>query len=67
MAEDIYISTTDADGHEISGTYTAPGNIVRVTLSVNGHVMSEHLHGTSAEDLAKLLLLKLDRKRRGKS
>jgi hypothetical protein len=36
MAEDMYIVTEDADGHEISGTYKVTDDIIRVTLSANG-------------------------------
>jgi len=67
MAEDVYIVTEDADGHEISGTYRVTDDIIRVTLSANGHSIREHLRGTAAEELAKFLLLKLDRIKRGVS
>ena len=50
MAEDVYIVTEDADGHEISGTYRVTDDIIRVTLSANGHSIREHLRGTAAEE-----------------
>jgi hypothetical protein len=66
MAEDIYISTTNADGHEIHGSYRVSGEFITVTLS-DGNYTRTSLRGQIAEEYAKILLLKLDRKSRGVS
>jgi len=66
MAQDIDIRTTDADGHEIHGSYRVSGEFITVTLS-DGIYTRTSLRGQVAEEYAKILLLKLDRKRRGGS
>jgi hypothetical protein len=66
MAEDIYISTTNTDGREISGSYRVSGKFITVTLS-DGIYIRTSLRGQVAEEYAKILLLKLDRQSRGGS
>jgi hypothetical protein len=66
MAQAIYFRTTDADGRDISGTYSVSGKTITVTL-FDGSSKSTQLGNLPVEVIAKMLLRELDRKRRGES
>jgi len=61
---EIEISSTNEDGHTISGSYWVAAETIHVTLS-DGTTGEAPLGNTPAPTLAKIILQELDRKRRG--
>ena len=60
----IEISSTNEDGHTISGSYWVAAETIHVRLS-DGTTGEAPLGNTPAPTLAKIMLQELDRKRRG--